>query len=206
VDDAAGTDWNAPAGTEALIFDCDGTLADTMPVHLVSWQTMLARHGLTISEHQFFALAGVPTSMIIDQLGREQGVTLDTPTIAAMTAEKEDHYIAAADAVVPVAPVVAIAAKYRGVLPMAVASGGEHRIIDRSLGVLGIAEWFDAVVGYEDTERHKPDPDPFLEAARRCGAEPTRCVVFEDADLGIEAARRAGMTWVDVRRDLGPLR
>ena len=82
---------------------------------------------------------------------------------------------------------------------MAVASGGQRRIVRRTLGIIGVVEWFDAVVGAEDTQRHKPEPDVFLEAARRIGVDPEACVVFEDTEMGLEAGRRAGMHTVDVR-------
>ena len=89
--------------------------------------------------------------------------------------------------------------RYRGVLPMAVASGGHRLGRHETLAAIGILDWFDAIVGADDTERHKPEPDAFLEAARRLGVEPAGCVVFEDAELGLEAARRAHMLPVDIR-------
>jgi HAD superfamily hydrolase (TIGR01509 family) len=82
---------------------------------------------------------------------------------------------------------------------MAVASGSHRRLVQLTLAQVGIADWFPVVVSAEDTTRHKPEPDVFLEAARRLGVGPERCVVYEDADLGIEAARRAGMRFVDIR-------
>jgi HAD superfamily hydrolase (TIGR01509 family) len=94
----------------------------------------------------------------------------------------------------------------RGRLPIAVVTGGHRHVCLRILAHLGIAEAFDAIVASEDTPRHKPDPEPFLEAARRLGARPDRCLVWEDADLGIEAARRAGMEWIDVRSFHSPVR
>ncbi len=104
------------------------------------------------------------------------------------------------DGILPIAPVAAIAEKYRGRLPIAVASGGEHRVVRHTLAAIGALQWFDAIVAAEDTDRHKPEPDVFLEAASRLGVAAAGCVVFEDSDLGIEAAHRAGMTAVDVRQ------
>jgi HAD superfamily hydrolase (TIGR01509 family) len=83
--------------------------------------------------------------------------------------------------------------------PMAIASGGTRALVDRTLGLIGIGDWFKVVLSSEDTKRHKPEPDVFLEAARRLGAEASDCVVYEDTDIGLEAARRANMQWVDVR-------
>jgi beta-phosphoglucomutase family hydrolase len=188
-----------PDDVEGLIFDCDGTLADTMPVHFRAWNTMLAGHGITFPERQFYDLAGMPSASIIRLLAAEQSVAIDEAAIPTMVDDKEDRYVDLIDEVVPLAAVLAVAEAHRGRLPMAVASGGQHRVIAKTLTAIGALQWFDAIVGYEDTERHKPDPDVFLEAASRLGVAPARCLVFEDADLGIEAARRAGMRWVDVR-------
>jgi HAD superfamily hydrolase (TIGR01509 family) len=96
-------------------------------------------------------------------------------------------------------PVVEVVRRSRGRVPMAVVTGGQRSVCLRVLEHVGIAASFDTLVTSEDTARHKPEPEPFLEAARRLGARPGRCVVWEDSDLGIEAARRAGMEWIDVR-------
>jgi beta-phosphoglucomutase family hydrolase len=191
--------WTAPPGTVGLIFDCDGTLADTMPVHYKAWAAMLAPHGIEFPEQEFYALAGMPSTKIVQLLAAEQGVVVPDDVIAQMVVEKEQDYLLTVTAVQPIGPVVEIASRYRGVLPMAVASGGHRWVVDKTLEAIGVTDWFDAVVGAEDTELHKPEPDVFLEAARRLGVEPVGCVVFEDADLGMEAARRAGMLGVDVR-------
>lgn len=191
--------WLAPDGTTALIFDCDGTLADTMPAHFLAWNETLAAHGIEFTEERFYGLAGVPTPQIVRIVAAEQGVAVDDATVAAIAVAKEDRFIASGDGIVPIAPVITIAEKYRGELPIAVASGGEHRVVRHTLTAIGALQWFDAIVAAEDTERHKPEPDVFLEAANRLGVSPAGCVVFEDSDLGIEAAHRAGMATVDVR-------
>ena len=183
----------------ALIFDCDGTLADTMPVHHRAWTAMLAEHGLAFPEPQFYAFAGMPSVTIIQRLADEQGVALPDGAAQQMATDKEHRYLEMIDEVRPVEPVWAIAHRYRASLPMAVASGGEGWVVARTLHTIGVDEWMSAVVGAEDTERHKPEPDVFLEAARRLGVDPTGCVVFEDSDLGLEAGRRAGMQVVDIR-------
>ncbi len=194
-----GSGWTAPKGTAALIFDCDGTLADTMPAHFQAWSAMVAEHGIAFSEEQFYAFAGMPSNRIIDRLAAEQGRFVDAHVVTSMVVDKEHRYIEMIDLVRPVDVVVDIASRHRGVVPMAVASGGEGWVVRRTLDVIGVLEWFDTVVGSDDTERHKPEPDVFLEAAQRLAAEPARCVVFEDSDLGIEAARRAGMHGIDIR-------
>jgi beta-phosphoglucomutase family hydrolase len=191
------THWTAPAGTSALIFDCDGTLADTMPAHYRAWTAMLDRYGIPFPETRFYALGGMPTARIIQILAAECGVTLRD--IETMVREKEQGFLQYLEAIDPIEPVVAIAAAYRGKLPIAVASGGYRDTITRTLDRLGIRDWFGAMVTAEDTPRHKPEPDVFLEAAGRLGVRPEGCVVFEDTDIGLEAARRAGMVEVDVR-------
>ena len=191
--------WAPPAGTTGLIFDCDGTLADTMPIHFRSWSATLARHRLRFPETRFFAFAGMPSHRILARLAIEQGLSLEAAEIAAMVAEKERRYLELLHGVGPIEIVLKIARRFRGVLPMAVASGGEGPVVRQTLDVIGALEWFQTVVGAEDTERHKPEPDVFLEAARRLGVPAQGCVVFEDSDFGMEAAARAGMIGVDIR-------
>ena len=179
-----------------LIFDCDGTLADTMPAHYRAWAATLERHGIHFSEQRFYEWGGIPSRRIVEMLSTEQGVAVDPERVSH---EKEAAFLEFVDAVQPIPAVVEIARRHRGSLPLAVASGGLRPVISRILNQLGIFDWFDAIVTAEDTERHKPEPDVFLEAARRLGIPAAACVVYEDTDLGLEAARRAGMRGVDVR-------
>jgi HAD superfamily hydrolase (TIGR01509 family) len=181
---------------KALIFDCDGTLADTMPAHYKAWLEILRPHGVAFPETRFYALGGMPTVEIARMLFAEAGLTLDP---ASFTRKKEEIFMSMIDNVLPIDKVVAVARTHRGTTPMAVASGGQRRIVEKTLGHLGITTWFSAIVTSEDTTRHKPAPDVFLEAARRMSVDPRVCTVYEDTDLGIEAARSAGMAWVDVR-------
>ena len=191
--------WSPPVSTRGLIFDCDGTLADTMPAHFVAWTSMLSRHGIPFPEIRFYELGGVPTAQIIRILSQESGVPVTD--VNAMVWEKEAAFLESIHAVKPMEKVVAVANAYRGKLPIAVASGGYRETITRTLDVLGIRDWFDAMVTAEDTARHKPEPDVFLEAARRIGVAPEFCLVFEDTDIGLLAAKRAGMASVDVRTE-----
>jgi HAD superfamily hydrolase (TIGR01509 family) len=192
---------NSPGAPEqAFIFDLDGTLADTMPAHFELWQVVARRHGLTFPETLFYELGGVPTPKVAALLIERAGLALDPVAVAR---EKEEAYLEAlasgAVRVRPIEPVVEIARGLRGVGPLAIASGSPRRMVTHALEALAIADWFGAVVAAEDTARHKPEPDVFLEAARRLGAAPAACTVYEDTDLGLEAARRAGMRGVDVR-------
>jgi len=182
-----------------FIFDLDGTLVDTMPSHFVAWTEIARRHGLTFPEPRFYSLGGVPTAKIAAMLIAEAGLTLDPVAIAL---EKEQMYydsLAAGGGIRPIAVVIEIARRHRAEGPLAVASGSVRRLVVRTLETLGISDWFAAIVTAEDTARHKPEPDVFLEAAGRIGVEPAACTVYEDTDIGLEAARRAGMVPVDVR-------
>ncbi len=180
----------------ALIFDCDGTLADTMPAHYQAWMEILRPFGVTFPEDRFYAKGGMPTGSIVEKLFAEVSKPVD---VALMTRRKEQAFIERMGAIRPIEKVVEIARKARGRVPMAVASGGHRHMVEKTLRQIGILEWFPVIVAAEDTVRHKPEPDVFLEAARRLGVQPADCTVYEDTDLGIEAARRAGMHWVDVR-------
>ena len=182
---------------KGIIFDCDGTLADTMPLHWRAWQTIAHRHQLRFPEARFYALGGVPTRDILAMLSREQGVPIDPVLVAR---EKEAEYLPLIDQVGPVNVVVGVAREYYGKIPLAVASGGTTKIITQVLEHLGIVKLFDAIVTSEDVTRQKPAPDIFLEAARRIGVPPRFCRAYEDTELGLQAIRAAGMTAVDVRK------
>jgi HAD superfamily hydrolase (TIGR01509 family) len=181
---------------QALIFDCDGTLADTMPLHWRAWGQVSERHGFQFSEERFYALGGVPSRHILAMLREEQGLSLDPLDVAR---EKERAYLESLAHVGPVAQVLAIARQHEGKLPMAVASGGTRSTIESVLTHLRIRQLFAAVVTSEDVVRQKPAPDIFLEAARRLGISPQFCRAYEDTDLGLEAIRTAGMEAIDVR-------
>jgi HAD superfamily hydrolase (TIGR01509 family) len=187
---------------KALIFDCDGTLADTMPLHWRAWQVVTARYRLNFPEERFYSLGGVPSRDILKMLGQEQGREFDP---LAVSKEKEAAYIPFLPQVQEVEVVVKIAREHYGIIPMAVASGGIQAHINEVLTHLGIRHLFQAVVTSEDVTRQKPAPDIFLEAARCLGVDPKFCRAYEDTDLGLEAIRAAGMDAVDVRplRKLG---
>jgi beta-phosphoglucomutase-like phosphatase (HAD superfamily) len=183
-----------------IIFDCDGTLADTMPLHWLAWRAIAKRHNFKMSEERFWGFGGIPTREIIRVLSTEQGVTLDRE---AVIHEKERAFLELLGQVRPIEPVVAVARRYHGRIPLAIASGGTHVVIGQILGHLGIRQLFDVIVSSEDVVRPKPAPDVFLEAARRIGVPPQFCRGYEDMDLGLEAIRAAGMEAVDVRDLLG---
>lgn len=186
-----------------IIFDCDGTLADTMPIHYEAWCDALTKYDLSLTEDRFYDLGGWPTKAIIKLLAQETGRTLDVEAIAAY---KEARFEARLDEVQPIQPVVQVVSEFRGKLPLAVATGATRDILYRVLQRIGLDGSFNAYVTSDDVPRHKPHPDVFLEAARRIGIEPGRCRVYEDTDPGVQAAERAGMQFVDVRTFYTPRR
>ena len=185
----------------AYIFDCDGTLADTMPLHYRAWTRVVTALGGHFPEDLFYRLGGRSTEEIFAVLRDQQG--LDVPDIARATVLKERYFLELLPAVRPIAAVVEIARQAYGRLPLAVASGGPRSNVVPTLEALGIARLFAAIVCVEDYARAKPWPDPFLEAAGRLGVAASACLVFEDSPLGIEAAEAAGMRWVLVPRSAG---
>ena len=185
-----------PPHPQGIIFDCDGTLADTMPLHWRAWQVIAARHGFFFPEDRFYSLGGVPSRDILKMLSAEQGLPLDPLAVAR---EKEAEYLPLIAQVEPINAVVGVARENYGKIPLAVASGGTQRVIGQVLDHLDIRHLFQAIVTSEDVANQKPAPDIFLEAARRIGVPPQACRAYEDTDLGMQAIRAAGMEAVDVR-------
>jgi HAD superfamily hydrolase (TIGR01509 family) len=185
-----------PEPFKALIFDCDGTLADTMPAHARSWAATYKTFGIEIAEQPFLEMGGLPNRAIIEKLNQEHGYTLD---VSQTQEEKERRYLEMLHSVVEITAVADIARAYRGRVPMAVASSGLGRVVHQTLTTTGLLPLFDVVVTADDVVHGKPSPDIFLLAAARLGIAPADCIVYEDGDPGLEAARRAGMRAVDVR-------
>ena len=177
----------------AFIFDCDGTLADTMPTHYRAWQVALGPRVADFPEAMFYELGGVPTCRIVEILNERHGYDMH---VGETVAAKEKLFLEFSSEVAAIEPVVTLAREWHGRIPLAVASGGHRRIVMSTLRALGIAGLFDAIVTAEDYLRGKPHPDPFLEAARRLNVIPERCLVFEDTSTGLAAAKAAGMACV----------
>ncbi|MCX6891746.1 MAG: HAD-IA family hydrolase [Verrucomicrobia bacterium] len=188
-----------PSLPQGIIFDCDGTLADTMPLHWRAWQVIASRHQFRFPQDRFYALGGVPSRDILKMLSEEQGLPMDHLAVAR---EKEAEYRPLIAQVEPINTVVGVAREHYGRIPLAVASGGTRKIIEQVLEHLGIRPLFAAIVTSEDVVNQKPAPDIFLEAARRIGVPPQFCRAYEDTDLGMRAIRAAGMEAVDVREML----
>lgn len=181
----------------ALLFDLDGTLADTMSLHLDAWQRILGERGVILDRERYFSMAGIPTRRILRILAEEQGVPLDFDALVVL---KESLFLEQVHRAVPLEPAFSIARAFQGRKPMAVVSGGVRRAVSRTLDLIGASAFFATVVTAEDTEHGKPDPAPYLLAAGRLQIEPAACLVFEDGEPGLQAARAANMQVIDVRR------
>jgi HAD superfamily hydrolase (TIGR01509 family) len=181
---------------QALIFDCDGTLADTLDIHWEAWHETFAAAGVTCSQEFLESTTGSPTTRIVADFNKRFGHTLD---VEQFSIEKELRVHENLSRVRPIRPVVELVHQYMGRLPMAVASGGSQASVMAILFTLGLQDHFSTIITADDPVEPKPSPDIFLEAARRLSAEPKHCQVFEDGDFDIEAAHKAGMIVTDVR-------
>jgi HAD superfamily hydrolase (TIGR01509 family) len=185
-----------PAGDfRAYLFDCDGTVADSMPLHYKAWKRALADYGCPYPEDLFYAWGGKPVRQIIADLNEINGLHMPVDELAAL---KESYYLEQLPQLQPIPSVLEhIHAQY-GRIPFAVVSGSRRSSVVGSLTVLGILDKFETLVCAEDYTHGKPAPDCFLLAAERLGIPPAQCLVFEDTGLGIEAASAAGMASVRV--------
>jgi beta-phosphoglucomutase family hydrolase len=187
---------------QALIFDLDGTLADTMPAHYLAWQTALQSTGLTFTEEKFYSCGGMATYKIVELLCKEQGIDADAHAVAK---DKYEAFFPHIASVQRIDTVVAIAEEHHGKLPMAIATGGRRPVAEQTIAQVGIGHLFSELVSADDVDHHKPHPETYLRAAELLGVDPTQCVAYEDADPGVVSAREAGMQVVDVRELLAKL-
>ncbi|GFR46098.1 hypothetical protein Agub_g7578 [Astrephomene gubernaculifera] len=189
-----------PAEAKALVFDCDGTLLDSMGIHYEAWRNTAARYGITITAAAMVELAGKPVNELLDILAERSGVTVTPELRHDFFHTKSKYYLEHAREVKVISSVVDIvrAGAGRG-LPMAVASGGTRKHVMEGLTSTGLLPYFGAIVCGEDVPNGKPAPDAFLLAAEKLGVEPGACVGYEDAALGMQAIRAAGyLAAVDV--------
>jgi HAD superfamily hydrolase (TIGR01509 family) len=185
-----------PEGSfRAYLFDCDGTIADSMPLHYLAWQKVLGEWNCTFEEDLFYSWGGRPTIEIIDRLNRKQGLNMPAEAVAI---QKENYYYDLLPQLQVIPDVLEHIEAKHGHIPFAVVSGGTRESVTKSLGLLGLLDRFDTLVCAEDYKKGKPDPEAFLLAAERLGVAPADCLVFEDTDMGVQAAKAAGMAWVKV--------
>jgi HAD superfamily hydrolase (TIGR01509 family) len=185
-----------PPGTFcAYLFDCDGTIVDSMPLHYIAWTKALAEWGAAFDEELFYAWGGKPPKDIITELNQMQGLRMPVEELAE---RKEDLYFSLLPQLKSIPEVVEHIEAQHGRIPFAVVSGSNRASIVKSLSTVGLLDRFEILVGHEDYTRSKPAPDAFLIAAERLGIAPRDCLVFEDTEMGIAAATAAGMAWVRV--------
>jgi HAD superfamily hydrolase (TIGR01509 family) len=185
-----------PAGSySAYLFDCDGTIADSMPLHYVAWKTALAEWNCSFEEKLFYAWGGIPVAEIVSLLNKRDGLSMPVEDVSR---RKENLYLGMLPQLKAVPEVVEhIEAEY-GRIPFAVVSGSTRDSVTASLVSLQLLDRFDALICAGDYAKGKPDPEAFLLAAAKLGVAPKTCLVFEDTDLGIQAAKAAGMAAVKI--------
>jgi HAD superfamily hydrolase (TIGR01509 family) len=186
-----------PGFIQGLIFDCDGTLVDSMPLHMKAWEYAITQAGGIWDYDFIFSKKGMQGQDILAAYNKTFGTNLDAETTAGI---KQQYFFSHCKEMKPIEPVVDVVRRYATRLPMAVASGGSKENVVRSLELIGIKQYFDVIITADDDDvLPKPSPEIFLEAARRMNIPPEYCQVFEDGDIGLEAARKAGMAATDIR-------
>jgi len=180
---------------KAYLFDCDGTIVDSMPLHYVAWKRVLSEWNCEFAEDVFYAWGGMPVAEIIATLNARHGLAMPVEDVAR---RKEALYFEILPELKAVPEVLEHIEASHGQIPFAVVSGSTRDSVTASLNALKIFDRFDTLVCAGDYERSKPDPEPFLIAAERLGIAPEDCLVFEDTEMGIQAATAAGMASVKV--------
>jgi beta-phosphoglucomutase family hydrolase len=180
----------------ALIFDLDGTLSNSLPVHMATWNKVGEVYGFRFDPQIMREMTGRATIEFARRIVEKYGLSVDPEEIVKL---KQKSFRDSAQLLEPVNEIISIVKEYHGKMPMAVGTGASRKSTEVQLKRLEIAQYFNAIVSADDVIRHKPHPDTFLECARLMGVEPGRCQVFEDGDLGLEAAQKAGMIVTDVR-------
>ena len=190
--------YDIKPGIKGLIFDLDGTLADTMPYHFKGWRMACRKFGADIDTAFLRKHNGTPGWMIADEILKQCKLT-GSVTIEQIMNEKLIEFYKIQHLVKPIIPVVDIVKKYWGKLPMAVGTGGHREAVERTLEVTDLRKYFDIIITANDVENFKPHPETFLKCAAEMDVHSQFIEVFEDGDLGILAAITAGMVTTDVR-------
>ena len=170
-----------------------------MPLHFHAWTHALGEWSAFFPEDVFYSLGGTKTDRVAEIVRERANADFD---VAEVVHKKEAYFLHHLGAGIPIRPVIEVIEQWRGKIPMAVASGGFRRVIEETLRGLQLEDCFGAMVAAEDVVHGKPDPEPFLLAARLLGVDPTKCLVFEDSPTGIAAAKAAGMEWVEIHRGI----
>lgn len=184
-----------PRPFQAYLFDCDGTIADSMPLHYIAWKQALSEQGCDIPEDLFYQWGGMPVHEIISTLNQLRGLNMPVEAVAI---RKENLYYDYLPRLTAVPEVLEVIESSHGSLPFAVVSGSTRESVTAALESLNLLEKFDTLVCAGDYQRSKPHPEAFLLAAQRLKVAPANCLVFEDTAMGIQAAAAAGMASVKV--------
>lgn len=181
---------------KALIFDLDGTLSDSLPVHIASWHAVCDKLDCTFDEHILVEMTGAPTISFAERIKREQNLEIDAEELVVLKQQEFWRNIAH---IKPHAAVIGLMKSAHGKMPMAVGTGASRTSAMLQMKELAIDHLFDFVVTADDVDRHKPEPETFLKCAELMKIDPKLCQVFEDGELGMQAAQSAGMFLTDVR-------
>jgi HAD superfamily hydrolase (TIGR01509 family) len=181
---------------KAFLYDCDGTLADNMHSHKAAFVKVADNYNIELDDTIIDELAGWPTPRIAEEISRRYETEFDPHEFAEQksTLYKEE-FVASTQ---PISFVVEHLKRAHGNVKIAVVSGGSRGTVSKTLRVIGVDKYLDALVCAGETERGKPFADPFLRAAELLGVNPEECIVFEDGDPGVQAAESAGMKWIRV--------
>jgi len=185
-----------PGDFRAYLFDMDGTIADSMPLHYIAWKQALAEYGCPLfPEPLFYSWGGMPVREIVATLNQRHGLSMPIEEVAR---RKEGLYYELLPKLTAVPEVLEQIEAAHGGIPFAVVSGSTRESVTKSLEILGLLDKFDVLVCAGDYKNAKPDPEPFLLAAQKLNVPPAACLVFEDTAMGIQAATAAGMASVRV--------
>ena len=182
---------------KALIFDCDGTLVDSMPLHFKAWQETFEALERDYPHEFVDERKGMPIHEVVKQYNT---VYNDNINIQEFVVDRERRVKVRLSNVTAIAPVMDVVNKYKGILPLAVCSGSMRESVDISIQAIGLRGTFKVILTSDDQLKPKPAPDMFLEASKRLNIHTRYCQVFEDSDLGIQAAENAGMVATDIRK------
>src|SRR5712692_3661653 len=185
-----------PSGSfGAYLFDCDGTIADSMPLHYIAWKKVLEEWNCECDEQLFYAWGGTPIAEIIDALNERHGLAMPVEDVSR---RKESLYFELLPQLKAVPEVLEHIEAQHGKIPFGVVSGSRRDSVTASLNVLKLLDRFDTLVCAGEYTKSKPDPEAFLRAAANLGVDPMSCLVFEDTEMGIQAAASAGMASITV--------